>query len=55
MDLSTFPFDSHICKLRIGSYANNDSKMKFITGDVGGNTRSGANNINFDICMLSLK
>merc|ERR1712227_545019 len=34
-----FPFDRHTCKLRVGSYSNNDSKMKFRTEDVGGNTQ----------------
>ena len=53
MDLSMFPFDRHTCKLRVGSYSNNDSKMKFRTEDVGGNTQSGANKINFDVCKLS--
>ena len=55
MDLSMYPFDSHVCKLKVGSYSYNESKMKVLTQDTGGNTHNKAvENIAFDICKLKV-
>ena len=55
MDMSKYPFDSHVCKLKVGSYSYNDSKIKVLTQDTGGNTHNKAvKNIAFDICKLKV-
>jgi len=40
MQFNNFPFDTHSCKIRVGSYSYNSSRMDFITKSFGYNSKS---------------
>jgi len=40
MQFNNFPFDTHSCKIRTGSYSYNSSRMDFITKSFGLNSKS---------------
>merc|ERR1719320_1459219 len=40
MQFNNFPFDTHTCKIRVGSYSYNSSRMDFITKSFGYNSKS---------------
>ena len=48
MDFAWFPFDTQVCRFRLGSYSYDDTKVRFITKTINTNPKT-PNSLPYDI------